>query len=165
MESLNGKVALVTGASIGIGRAIAEGLAKAGVDLAVNYFQHPTEAEEACASIRGVGRRAIAVQADVSKSAEVARLVKTVEAAFGPIEILVNNSGIARPQPLEEIREEDWDELIAVNLKSAFLVTQQVVPGMRARHWGGLLIYPRLPRMWAEWWARTTLRPRPECWG
>lgn len=139
MDNLNGKIALVTGASIGIGRAIAEGLAKAGVDVAVNYLQHPTEAEEACASIRTVGRRALAVQADVSKSAEVASLVKTVETELGPIEILVNNSGIARPQPLEEIREEDWDELIAVNLKSAFLVTQQVVPGMRARHWGRII--------------------------
>ena len=139
MESLKGKVALVTGASIGIGRAIAEGLAKAGVDVAVNYFQHQVEAEEACRFIRNLGWRALAVQADVSKSAEVARLVKTVEAELGPIEILVNNSGIARPQPLEEIREEDWDELIAVNLKSAFLVTQQVVPGMRARHWGRII--------------------------
>ena len=139
MDNLNGKVALVTGASIGIGRAIAEGLAKAGVAVAVNYFKHQTEAEEACASIRSMGRRALAVQADVSKSAEVASLVKTVEEELGPIEILVNNSGIARPQPLEEIREEDWDELIAVNLKSAFLVAQQVVPGMRARHWGRII--------------------------
>jgi 3-oxoacyl-[acyl-carrier protein] reductase len=139
MDNLNGKIALVTGASIGIGRAIAEGLAKAGVDVAVNYFHHGSEAEEACASIRTVGRRAVAVQADVSKSAEVAGLVKTVEATLGPIEILVNNSGMARPQPLEEIREEDWDELIAVNLKSAFLVTQQVVPGMRARQWGRII--------------------------
>jgi 3-oxoacyl-[acyl-carrier protein] reductase len=139
MDNLNGKVALVTGASIGIGRAIAEGLANAGVDVAVNYLQHRTEAEEACASIRNLGRRALAVQADVSKSAEVASLVRSVEEELGPIEILVNNSGIARPQPLEEIREEDWDELIAVNLKSAFLVTQQVVPGMRARRWGRII--------------------------
>jgi len=125
MENLTGKVALVTGASVGIGRAIAEAFAKAGVDVAVNYFQHQAEADEVCACIRRSGRRALAVQADVSKSAEVARLVKTVEEGLGPIEILVNNSGIARPQPLEEIRESDWDELITVNLKSAFLVTQQ----------------------------------------
>ena len=102
MDNLNGKIALVTGASIGIGRAIAEGLAKAGADVAINYFQHQAEAEEACAFIRSVGRRALAVQADVSKSAEVTRLVKTVEEELGPIEILVNNSGMARPQPLEE---------------------------------------------------------------
>jgi 3-oxoacyl-[acyl-carrier protein] reductase len=110
-----------------------------GVDVAVNYFQHHAEAEEVCVTIRTLGRRAIAVRSDVSKSAEVARMVKSVEEGLGPIDILVNNSGIARAQPLEEIREEDWDELINVNLKSAFLVTQQVVPGMRARRWGRII--------------------------
>jgi 3-oxoacyl-[acyl-carrier protein] reductase len=139
MDNLNGKVALVTGASLGIGRAIAEGLAKAGVDVAVNYLQHRVDAEEVCASIRNLGRKAIAVQADVSKSAEVARLVKTVEKSLGSIEIVVNNAGIARPQPLADIQEEDWDELITVNLKSAFLVTQQVLPGMCARRWGRII--------------------------
>ena len=139
MDNLTGKVALVTGASLGIGRAIAEALAKAGVDVAVNYSQHLAEAEEVCEFIRGAGRRALAVQADVSKSPEVARLVNMVEEGLGPVEILVNNSGITRPQPLEEIQEKDWDELITVNLKSAFLVTQQVVPGMRARRWGRII--------------------------
>ncbi|MFZ0960417.1 MAG: 3-oxoacyl-ACP reductase family protein [Terriglobia bacterium] len=139
MENLTGKVALVTGASRGIGRAIAEALAKAGVDVGVNYFRHPAEAEEACASIRRLRRRALAVPADVSKSAEVSRLVKTVAEGLGPVDILVNNAGVSRPQPLEDIREEDWDEIITVNLKSAFLVTQQVVPGMRARRWGRII--------------------------
>jgi 3-oxoacyl-[acyl-carrier protein] reductase len=139
MDDLTGKVALVTGASLGIGRAIAQGLAKAGADMGVNYLRHRAEADEACELIRRLGRRALAVQADVSKSVEVARLVKAVEEGLGPIEILVNNSGITRPQPLEGIREEDWDELINVNLKSAFLVTQQVLPGMRARHWGRII--------------------------
>ncbi len=139
MDNLAGKVALVTGASLGIGRAIAEAFSKAGVDVAVNYFRHQAEAEEVCVRLRRAGRRALAVRADVSKSAEVARLVKTVEEGLGPIDILVNNSGITRPQPLEEIREEDWDELIDVNLKSAFLVTQQVAPGMRARRWGRII--------------------------
>jgi len=139
MDNLTGKVALVTGASLGIGRAIAEALAKAGVDVAVNYYQHQAEAEDVCACIQRSGRRALAVQADVSKSAEVSLLVKTVEEGLGPIEILVNNSGITRPQPLEEIQEKDWDELITVNLKSAFLVTQQVIAGMRARRWGRVI--------------------------
>jgi 3-oxoacyl-[acyl-carrier protein] reductase len=139
MDNLAGKVALVTGASLGIGRAIAEAFGKAGIDVAVNYFQHQAEAEEVCGLIRRTGPRALAVQADVAKSAEVARLVKTVEESLGPIAILVNNAGVTRPQPLEEIREEDWDELLTVNLKSAFLLTQQVVPGMRARHWGRIL--------------------------
>lgn len=139
MDNLVGKVALVTGASLGIGRAIAEAFGRAGADVAVNYFQHQAEAEEVCGLIRRSGRRALAIQADVAKSPEVARLVKTVEESLGPIAILVNNAGVTRPQPLEEIREEDWDELITLNLKSAFLVTQQVVPGMRARHWGRII--------------------------
>jgi 3-oxoacyl-[acyl-carrier protein] reductase len=139
MDNLSGKIALVTGASRGIGRAIAEALAKAGANVAVNYLQQQEKAEEVCASARSSGRQALAVQADVSKSVDVTRMVKTVEETLGPVEILVNNSGIARPQPLDEIREQDWDELINVNLKSAFLVTQQVLPGMRARHWGRII--------------------------
>ena len=139
METLAGKIALVTGASLGIGRAIAEVFAKADMDVAVNYLRHRVEAEEVCGSIQRAGRRAIALQADVSKSTDADRLVKTVEKNLGPIGILVNNSGITRPQPLEEISERDWDELIEVNLKSAFLVTQRVVPGMRARRWGRII--------------------------
>jgi len=107
--------------------------------VAANYFQHQAEAEELCAGIRRSGRRALAVPADVSKAPDVSRLVKTVEDGLGPIEIAVNNAGITRPQPLESIQEKDWDELITVNLKSAFLITQQVVPGMRARRWGRII--------------------------
>jgi len=139
MDDLTGKVALVTGASLGIGRAVAEALAKAGADVAVNYLRHKSEAEEVCESIRHLGRRACAVPADVSKTAEVERLAKSAEQKLGAIDILVNNAGITRPQPLDEITEQDWDELLAVNLKSAFLVTQQVVPGMRARRWGRII--------------------------
>jgi 3-oxoacyl-[acyl-carrier protein] reductase len=139
MDDLKGKVALVTGASMGIGRSIAEALARAGADVAVNFLRHQTEAEEVCTSIRNLGRRTLAVRADVSKSADVGRLAQAVEAGLGPIDILVNNAGISRPQPLEEIREEDWDELIAVNLKSAFLMTQRVVGGMRVRRWGRII--------------------------
>jgi len=139
MDELTGKVALVTGASVGIGRAIAEALAKVGVDVAVNYLSHKPEAEAVCQSVLRAGRRAVALQADVSKAAEIERLVKSVEQELGAVEILINNAGISRPQPLDEIREEDWDELLAVNLKSAFLVTQKVVPGMRARRWGRII--------------------------
>ena len=113
-----------------------------------------------------LGKAGLAVQADVSKSAEVLRLVKAVEERLGPVDILVNNSGITRPQPLEEIREEDWDELITVNLKSAFLVTQQVVSGhARATLGTRSSTSPRWPRTRAEWWGRTMLRPKQECWG
>ena len=136
---LTGRTALVTGASRGIGRAIALALAKDGADVAVNYRNDAEAAHDAASEIAALGRRAIAIQADVSRSAEVADLVRTVEERLGPIDILVNNAGIARPQPLAEITEQDWDELMAVNLKSCFLVTQAVLPGMRARRWGRIV--------------------------
>jgi 3-oxoacyl-[acyl-carrier protein] reductase len=139
VDDIAGKVALVTGASRGIGRAIALALARAGADLAINYRSREAEAAAVATQIRGLGRRCIPVRADVSKSAEVARLVETVQAQLGAIEILVNNAGIARPQPLEEITESDWDELLAVNLTSCFLLTQAVLPGMRARRWGRII--------------------------
>lgn len=139
MKTLNGQVALVTGASRGIGAAIAVALAEAGADVAVNYRARADEAQAVCARISTLGRRALAVQADVSQAAAVTELVATVERELGAISILVNNAGIARPQPLEEITEADWDELLAVNLKSAFLVTQAALPGMRARSSGRII--------------------------
>ena len=136
MPDLHGRVALVTGASRGIGRAIAIALARAGADVAINYRSHAAGAEEARAE---AGGRAIAVQADVADASAVARLVQTVEASLGPIGILVNNAGITRPQPIAEITEADWDDILRVNLKSCFLVTQAVLPGMRARRWGRII--------------------------
>jgi len=135
MDTLNGRVALVTGASRGIGRAVALALAEAGADVVVNYLARSREAQEVEALITRLGRRCIGIQADVSISADVDRLI----AAAGPIDILVNNAGIARPQPIEDITERDWDDLIDVNLKSVFLVTQAVLPGMRARQWGRIV--------------------------
>jgi 3-oxoacyl-[acyl-carrier protein] reductase len=138
-DELSGKVALVTGASRGIGRAIAVALGEAGADVAVNYLTRESAAQEACERVRAYGRRAVAIRADVSQAMEVAQLVRTAEEQLGPVGILVNNSGITRPQPLHEITEKDWDELLDANLKSMFLVTQQVLPGMRARHWGRII--------------------------
>jgi 3-oxoacyl-[acyl-carrier protein] reductase len=139
LDNISGKVALVTGASRGIGRAIAVGLGEAGVDVAVNYLRQESAAQETCERVQAHARRAVAIRADVSQALEVVRLVKTVEERLGPVEILVNNSGMTRPQPLNEITEQDWDELLATNLKSVFLMTQQVLPGMRARHWGRII--------------------------
>lgn len=139
MEDLSGKIALVTGASRGIGRGIAIALARAGCDVALNYRGSEAEAESAAAQIREGGRRAAAVRADVSRRAEVEELIGAVERGLGPIAIAVNNAGIARVQQIEEIREEDWNELIAVNLTSCFLVTQAVLPRMRARRWGRIV--------------------------
>ena len=164
LDTLSGKVALVTGASRGIGRAIALALGEAGVDVAVNYLARESAAQETCERLRALGRRALAIQADVSRAAEVARLHSTVEEQLGPVEILVNNAGITRPQPLPEITEADWDELLDTNLKSVFLVTQQVLPGMRAGAGGASSISRRWPRKRAEWWARTMPLPKPASW-
>ena len=139
MEDITGKVALVTGAGRGIGRAIALALAGAGADVAVNYRARENDAAEAVREIRALGRRALAVRADVSSAAEVRAMVASIERELGPVAILVNNAGIARRQPLDEITEQDWNELIAVNLTSCFLVTQAVLPGMRARRWGRIV--------------------------
>ncbi len=139
MDDLAGRVSLVTGSSRGIGRAIAVALAEAGSDIVVNYRSRRDDAEQTAARIRKTGRRCHSVQADVSIAGEVERLVATAERELGPVEILVNNAGIARAQAIEEITERDWDELIAVNLKSCFLVTQGVLPGMRSRHWGRIV--------------------------
>jgi 3-oxoacyl-[acyl-carrier protein] reductase len=138
-NELTGKIALVTGGSRGIGRAAALALAKAGADVAVNFQCREAEAQAVCREIDGMGRRAVVVKADVSKAAEVARLVETVEKGLGGVDILVNNAGISRPQPLAEITEQDWDEILTVNLKSMFLVTQAVLPGMRQRRWGRII--------------------------
>jgi 3-oxoacyl-[acyl-carrier protein] reductase len=139
MDDISGKIALVTGASRGIGRAIALALAEAGTDVVVNYFTQESAAQETCGRIRGHGRRALAIRADVSRAEEVAQLVAAVERGLGPVEILVNNAGITRPQPLHEITEKDWDELLDTNLKSVFLVSQQVLPSMRPRNWGRII--------------------------
>jgi 3-oxoacyl-[acyl-carrier protein] reductase len=136
---LSGKVALVTGASRGIGRAIALALARAGADVVVNYHTHADDARAVCAAIEGLGRHALAVRANVAVPAEVAPLVEAVQERLGGIDILVNNAGISRPQPLSEITERDWDEIMAINLKSMFLVTQAVLPGMRSRRWGRII--------------------------
>jgi 3-oxoacyl-[acyl-carrier protein] reductase len=122
-----------------MGRATAVALARVGADVAVNFRAHEAEAKEVCAQIERCGRRAIAVKADVSKAGEVTALVESAGRELGNISILVNNAGITRPQPLETITEQDWDEILAVNLKSVFLVTQAVLPTMRKQRWGRIV--------------------------
>lgn len=139
METLLGKIALVTGGSRGIGSASCITLARAGCNVAVNFRTNAAEAQKVCAEIRALGRSAIAVQADVSKTDEVERMVAEVTETLGTVDILVNNAGITRPQKIEDITENDWDELIEANLKSAFLVTQAVLPAMRTRRWGRII--------------------------
>jgi 3-oxoacyl-[acyl-carrier protein] reductase len=139
MKLLSGRVALVSGASRGIGKAIALSLADAGADVAVNYRVQVEAAEAVGKTIRATGRKGIAIQADVSIAADVERLVKTVETELGPVTILVNNAGIGRMLPAEQVTEEIWNEFLSVNLTSVFLVTQRVLPGMRAARWGRII--------------------------
>jgi 3-oxoacyl-[acyl-carrier protein] reductase len=139
MEALNGKVALVTGASRGIGRAIAIALGKAGAVVAVNFLEDRSDAEKVCGEVEAAGGKALPFKADVSRANEVSRMVETIQEQLGEISVLVNNAAISRPQALEEITERDWDEILTVNLKSMFLATQAVLPDMRKRRWGRII--------------------------
>ncbi len=129
---LNGKVALVTGASRGIGRAIAVALAKKGASVAVNYAHDDKGAEETVRLCREQGANAMAVKADVSNREEVRTMVEKVVKSFGRIDILVNNAGILGKgiKPLE-ITDEDWEAVLGVNLRGAFIVTQEVLKHMK----------------------------------
>jgi 3-oxoacyl-[acyl-carrier protein] reductase len=139
MENLTGKIALVTGGGRGIGRAIALALARAGCDIAVVYRERLDDAESAAREIEDIGRRCTSIGADVSRGSEVKILVAAVEQQLGPVDILVNNAGKILIQAIDQIREEDWNDQIAVNLTSCFLMTQAVLPGMRARRWGRVI--------------------------
>ena len=139
MPELNNRIALVTGASRGIGRAIALALANAGAGIAVNYRERAEEAASVVEAIQRMGGRAVAIAADVSIAGAVQSMISTVEERLGPIDILVNNAGTAIMRGLDDITEEDFDLTIAVNLKSAFLCTQAVLPTMRARGWGRIV--------------------------
>src|SRR5258706_6296416 len=139
VPDLTGKVVLVTGGSRGIGRAIALALAEAGADVAVNYREQAAQADAVAAGVRAVGRRALAVAADVSDGSAVGGLIRTVAAGLGAIDILINNAGLALNRGLDDLTEADFDRTIAINLKSVFLCTRAVLPGMRAQRWGRIV--------------------------
>jgi 3-oxoacyl-[acyl-carrier protein] reductase len=139
MKDLVGHVALVTGGSRGIGAAIAISLAEAGAAVAVNYREKSAEAEAVTRSITAKGGKAMAIQADVSRTADVARMVAAVERELGPVDVLVNNAGVGLIRGIDDLTEEDFDLTIAVNLKSVFLCTQAVIPGMRRKKWGRIV--------------------------
>jgi 3-oxoacyl-[acyl-carrier protein] reductase len=138
-QDLTGHTALVTGASRGIGAAVVLALARAGAAVAVNYRERADDAEAVVAKIAASGGRAIAIAADVSQSADVAAMIDAVTKALGPIDILINNAGMAIVRGVDDLTEAEFDLTIAVNLKSAFLCTQAVLPAMRARQWGRIV--------------------------
>jgi len=137
---LSGKVALVTGASSGIGQATAEALAACGATVCINFLRNEAGAEAARNLINGSGGKAITVQADVTKSEDVGALVKRTVDEFGPIDILVNNAGsLIQRQRILEMGESNWDEVINLNLKSAFLCSRAVAGPMMNRKSGAII--------------------------
>jgi len=136
---LQNRTALVTGGSRGIGAAIVRSLAQAGAAVAINYRERAGEANALVKSIGETGGRAIAIAADVSQSDAVAQMVKRVNSDLGPIDILINNAGIAITRGVDDLSEADFDQTIAVNLKSVFLCTHAVLPMMRSKGWGRIV--------------------------
>jgi 3-oxoacyl-[acyl-carrier protein] reductase len=138
--SLAGKLALVTGSSRGIGKAIALALAEQGADVVVNYRSNNSAAEQVVKQITSMGRKAAAVKADVSVPEESKRLLDEAKAKFAmPVSILVNNAGIAPQEPFDDIDEAKWDAVLDANLKSSFFVSRAFLPDMRKQKWGRII--------------------------
>jgi 3-oxoacyl-[acyl-carrier protein] reductase len=138
-DRLRGRVALVTGGTRGIGAAISRVLTDAGASVAINYRERSEDATRFAMRLRETGAVVSCVAADVSKPDAVAKMVDAVKSEFGAIDILINNAGIAIRRGVDDLTEADFDQTIAVNLKSAFLCTQAVLPAMRAKKWGRII--------------------------
>jgi NAD(P)-dependent dehydrogenase (short-subunit alcohol dehydrogenase family) len=139
MFDLTGKVALVTGGSKGLGKAMARGLAEVGADIVISS-RHENELKPALAEIlQDTGRKGRYFVADMTNRADVDRLAKDAVAAFGRIDILINNAGTNVPQPIDEIRDEDWDSVMEINLHAVMRLTRALVPQMKARKWGRIV--------------------------
>lgn len=137
---LQGKSAVITGSTSGIGRGIAEALADCGVNIMLNGFGPADEIEALRVDLANrSGARALYSDADMTKPDQIGLLIQTAEAEFGAVDILVNNAGIQFVAPIEEFPTEKWDAIIAINLSSAFHTIHHVVPGMKARGWGRII--------------------------
>ncbi|MBA3003316.1 MAG: 3-oxoacyl-[acyl-carrier-protein] reductase [Desulfurivibrio sp.] len=137
--SLSGKIAVVTGGSRGIGRAICLRLAALGATVMVNYVSNPAAAEETVQSIRAAGGKAEPVQFNVAVAAEIEAAFKNILDAHGRVDILVNNAGITRDGLLMKMKEEQWDEVLNTNLKGVFLCTKAVSRAMMKQRWGRII--------------------------
>jgi 3-oxoacyl-[acyl-carrier protein] reductase len=140
MTRLAGKVAIVTGGNTGIGRAVALAYADEGADVVVAWIAREAEAHTLVQAIETKGRRALAVRTDVTREADVAAMVEGARARFGRVDILVNNAGIQRAQPITEMTLEDWERMMAVHLRGAFLCCRAVAPLMIAQGSGRIIL-------------------------
>jgi 3-oxoacyl-[acyl-carrier protein] reductase len=136
---LANRVAIVTGSARGIGQAIALKLAEVGANVVVNDIGEAKPLESVAAEIRAMNRQSLAVLADVSSAADASRLVETAVSTYGKVDILVNNAGITRDQLMLRMSEEDWDTVLNVDLKSAFLCTRAVLRHMIKQRWGRII--------------------------
>lgn len=136
---LQGKICLVTGASRGIGAAIARAAAAAGAMVAINYCRSRNLAESLAEELRNEGGQAMAIQADVGSSADVERMFATVEKAWGPVSLLVNNAGVSLRELVTHTSEDQWDQVINTNLKGPFLCCRRALPHMIRSRWGRII--------------------------
>jgi 3-hydroxybutyrate dehydrogenase len=137
---LKAKTAVVTGSTSGIGLAIVRGFAAEGANVVINGFGKPEDIERERAAIESeYGVRALYAPADMSKSAEIAEMIGTAEKAFGSVDVLVNNAGIQFVSPIEEFPAAKWEQIIAINLSSAFHAMHHAIPLMKARKWGRII--------------------------
>ena len=139
MKELEGKIALVTGASRGLGRGVAMVLAEKGATVVVNFRSGADAAAETVAAIEKEGGTAVAMQADVSESGEVGKLFDRIAGAFGRLDILVNNAGTSRAQDIFQMSEADWDFILKTNLKSVFLCSKRAMEMMREQNFGRII--------------------------
>ncbi len=139
MTSLNGKVAIVTGSTSGIGLGIARGLAEAGADIVINGFGNSDAIEKERTEIERLGVKCVYNAADMTKPDEIKRLVQTAVDELGSIDIVVNNAGIQNVQPVEEFAPEKWDQIVAINMSSAFHTVRAALPYMKKKGWGRVI--------------------------
>jgi glucose 1-dehydrogenase len=138
--NLKGKTAIVTGGNSGIGQAIVLGLARQGANIVIDYVAHPEAAEELERQVHALGDMAVGVKADVSQVAELQKLIATSVKAFGRVDIMVNNAGIETRSSILDTTEQDYDKVLAINLKSAFFGTQLAAQQMIKQGGGGRII-------------------------